>query len=240
MVLQFDRSPRRRWPWLCVALTLASCTAATGPCPEPLDPTMSHFGRTYAEWGADWWRWFQESRYSHHPVLDTTGMDCGENQPSGEVFYLAGTPGGPPLHRSCTIPASRSLLIPILNGTADNGGVAMPVSDMALRDFVQSTVDTVASMTLEVDGCSIPELERFRTGLGTYSYDCPMGDCIYAASGSDFYGHVEPAYADGYVVLLPPLSPGHHTVHVTGTLDLGTPDTRDDFHNDVTYDLTVE
>ena len=84
-------------------------------------------------------------------------------------------------------------------------------------------------------------LERHVTGIEEFAYDCPVGDCVYSLSGSDFSGHVEPAYAAGYAVLLPPPGPGAHELHFSAVVDGGTvEDASDDFVVDVRYHLTIE
>ena len=145
-----------------------------------------------------------------------------------------------PVTRRCTVPADAALFFPVITFSADNGGVPMPASDEQLRASVVNSLDG-ATASASLDGCEIPGIAGFRSGLAEFAYDCPTGDCVYQTFGSDFSGHVEPAYAIGHSLLFAPLPSGTHTVHFEGTYDGGTPDdAADDFTLDTTYELTVE
>ena len=72
------------------------------------------YGNTYGEWSAEWWQWVLSIPQANSPVADTTGADCAQQQ-SGPVFFLAGTGGGDPVTRNCTVPAGKALYFPILN-----------------------------------------------------------------------------------------------------------------------------
>lgn len=227
---------------LAIASVHWSCAPGEAACVEPLDPEKESFGKSRAEWNAEWWRWYYEASYERHPVLDETGEHCQENQPGGDVFFLAGTFGGSEVTRSCTIPAGVHVWVPLVTFASDNGGVADPAPDDENRAAAEETADTVRSedLNLEIDGCAVGDIIQYRTGISTFSYDCPVGDCIYEHWGSSFSGHVEPAYSDGYGVLLPPFSAGEHTIHFRGGTAWGTDEADDDFTVEVTYNLTVE
>ena len=62
---------------------------------------------------ARWWQWVISIGQSENPLLDPTGADCAVGQ-EGPVWFLGGTFGGPAT-RSCTVPAGKALLIPVLN-----------------------------------------------------------------------------------------------------------------------------
>ncbi|MCC7543050.1 MAG: hypothetical protein IT379_42935, partial [Deltaproteobacteria bacterium] len=161
--------------------TCAACGSdSPATCVEPLDPAGTHYGRTAGEWLADWSRWLYETPASQHPVTDTTGEHCAVNQPGGEVFYLAGTYGGPMVTRTCAVPAGPALFVPFLVWFNDNGGVPMPVPDEELPQFVEQQLANGVQLSAELDGCQLSGLERHKTSIEEFSYDCPEGDCIYS------------------------------------------------------------
>jgi hypothetical protein len=77
-------------------------------------------GLSYGEWSARWWQWILSIPAETNPNLDTTGENCGEGQ-SGHVWYLAGSFGGGPYLRTCTVPTGTSLFFPILNAAFGAG-----------------------------------------------------------------------------------------------------------------------
>src|SRR5437016_706240 len=87
-------------------LALASFTVV------PPDQTFA--GKTYGEWSESWWQWAAPVPANSSPITDTTGTRCGVNQ-SGPVWFLAGTTGGPPVSRQCTVPSNLGIFFPIIN-----------------------------------------------------------------------------------------------------------------------------
>src|SRR5262249_55520548 len=84
-----------------------------------LPPNSNPFGITYGEWSAAWWQWLLAIPAPVNPNLDLTGANCGQGQ-SGQVWFLAGNFGGTST-RTCTMPAGRALLVPILNAVFGAG-----------------------------------------------------------------------------------------------------------------------
>ena len=75
----------------------------------------SNIGATYGRWTVEWWRWAFAIPKSKKikSLVDRTGEQAGENQPSKDVWYLAGKLADEdinPHSRSCTIQAGRSIL----------------------------------------------------------------------------------------------------------------------------------
>ena len=100
--------------FLLVPLLLTSQVArATGnPNPGVIPPHARAHGRSYAEWGAQWWRWAYSFPVDQFPPLQSGELDCALGQ-SGSVWFLAGTVGQGPVTRSCTIPTGKALFFPI-------------------------------------------------------------------------------------------------------------------------------
>ena len=224
-------------------LTAVSACSPT-PCIEPLDPAGSHYGRSYGEWGAAWWEWsYSFVGCGNDAVADRTGEICGYGQ-SGDVWFLAGTYiGEDPVERTCTIPAGRAIFFPIINTTADNGGV--PPEEHLTAEEARETAARFYEITrpveVVVDGCSIGGLERYRGGPTEYTYvisSDPQNS--YRCSGIDFEGTVEHAQSAGYWMMLPPLSPGPHELRFRGTVGADTVETEDDQAVDATYHLMIE
>jgi hypothetical protein len=207
----------------------------------PLPSADLPYGANYADWGGRWWQWAYELPATRHPILDATGADCANGQ-SGDVWFLAGTFGGP-VERTCMMPEGKALFFPVMTQAADNGGVpeADWMTDDALRAFAVDAMDRVSAMSVTLDGVvlgnAVGDFADLRSGIGQFTYTVPADDSLYDLWGSDFAGPVDPAYQDGYWVMLPPLSAGVHTLRFGGTIDNAEP--MDDFSLAANYTLVV-
>ena len=245
-----------------LALLLAPTMSANA---QVLSPDTTHFGKTYGEWSAAWWEWALSipvhsppfSQRINHPLVDLTGVQCGEGQ-SGPVWFLGGAffeTGTPALstivRNDCTVPESKALFFPLLNvecteveGPLNGCGATVQQS----RDIVKFVIDLVANLAADVDGVPI-EIginSAFRVGSPdkpTFCVTLPPDDLLsFIGEGPSGFGsgtHFSPGTScstvdDGYYVLLAPLSAGPHTVHFHGEIPTFF------FTLDVTYHLTVK
>lgn len=239
------------------AFALMACSgsnnkSSTCSAVKPLDPTASHYGKTYAEWNAAWWKWYfqlQEpsgaatnSKLCVDPIQDPSGAQCQSGQdPNSPVFFLTGNFGGTSVRDQCAVPKGKAIFFPILNWEADNVGVAPGQVESAAGlkgecDATEKAVD-VSSLKASVDCENIPHLDQYVSGQQSFTYTVPAEPNIYTCNGvTGISGVVQPAYAGGFSVLLPPLPPGKHTIHFSGTRKQSP----QDFTLDVTYHLTIE
>jgi hypothetical protein len=213
--------------WLLVALVVSVPTsvAAQNLNPEVLPAGARPHGATYGKWGARWWQWVVSAPAATNPLLDTTGEDCAVGQ-TGKVWFLAGTAGAGSVVRTCTVPTGTSLFFPVLNAAfiATEPFETEPFVHEQVAGFVD-TID-VSTMAVEVDGQSIEDLGSYRAHSPTFSVTLPAGNIFGVPAGT-----LEPSAADGYWLMLRPLAPGEHTVHIHGVPDGGV--------LDVTYNLVV-
>ena len=210
-----------------------------------LDPTVPHYGHTDDEWGTLWWKWIYELPQTDAnnciiPFMDPTGEQCGYGQ-SGDVFYLAGTNAGSVVRDKCSVPSGSAIFFPILSISADNGGVdpAKQLSDADLQGYVQTALDTVpiSGLSAEFDGQKVADLARFKTKITKFNYTLPAEPNFYDCTGATgVTGLIDPAYAAGFFVMLPPQAAGAHTLHFAGK----SPASRPAVDLDVTYHLTVK
>jgi hypothetical protein len=115
----------------------------------------------------------------------------------------------------------------------------MWLSDEELETSVVAATQKVidaGTLSAKLDGREIGNLKSFRAGPERYTYTVPEGENIYTQFGIDFSGPVEPAFSDGFWLLLPPLSPGRHTLSFGGTV----PADPEAFVVEAQYELTVE
>ena len=90
----------------------------------------------------------------------------------------------------------------------------------------------VSSLQVSVDGREIEDLDQYRAQSPAFQFTLPANNILVATEGT--YTGV----ADGYWILLRPLSRGVHMVQFTGACSSGSP--CDGFAIDVIYNITVE
>jgi hypothetical protein len=207
---------------------------------RPFPRDSSPYGNTYGEWSAQWWQWLLAIPTPKNPNLDTTGEDCAEGQ-TGPVWYLAGSFFGGTFTRSCTVPAGKALLLPLVNALFGAGAfdctptVPDVLCDLnVLRRATAALVDANASadnLKVEIDGVPVRNLDDFRVQSPVMSLTYPPDNVIALIFNAEVPGGTyTPNVSDGYFLLLPPLSRGKHTIRVKST---------GGFASEVTYHLTI-
>ena len=195
-------------------------------------------GNTYGEWAARWVAWSEAGPVGRNAITDDSGQFCSANQPPRDVWFLAGTFGGPPVERSCSIPAGRSIFYPLLEspwidcpGTPDEA-----LTDAQVRDFLVSFNSAPVELASTLNGVSIISLRVlivraqtpvFRNVLPDNNVLDAGGACPTTLGG----GRTGRRIGDGYWVMLPPLPPGNHTLTLRGANPF--------FETAVTYKLHV-
>jgi hypothetical protein len=210
--------------------------ALAGGNPEVIPPNANPLGLTYGEWSARWWQWAFSLPVADNPFFDEGG-DCtnGAQGQSGPVWFLTGvinTSGS--AVRNCTVPAGRMLFFPILNvecATLENNGS----TEADLRTCTESYMSVATSLAAELDGKPIQRLQRFRAASPLFTYGPLPADNVVQFIGFDApEGATSLSAADGFYLMLAPLSVGHHTLRFTGTFEISPP-----FTLNITYHLTV-
>jgi hypothetical protein len=211
-----------------------------------VEPGLAAIGMTYGDWGAAWQQWIQDIPANVNPAFDNTGENCAQGQSSGPVFFLVGaftdevpeTPLISEVERDCTMPANRHIFFPILNVASDTieGDFfgATEAAQRQLAGFFADLID-VGSLKVTVDGQPVADLGEFRAQSPAYHFFLPKKNNMWGLNPVNKDGYF--GVADGYYVMLKPLSQGSHTVQFEGAF---VSDGTVLFGLDVTYNLTVE
>lgn len=228
---------------LVVQCLVAVPASARNKNPGVLPPHAKAFGKTYGEWSAAWWQWALGTPANQHPLTDSA--DCSAGQ-SGKVFFLGGTftavPGSGPnevigrAERDCTIPAGSAIFFPILNGecsTIEGNGR----TEAELADCAAFLADHVEDMVVTIDGVPLKNLDRYRVQSPLFEFGPLPNPNIFGLTP----GATSPAVADGFYILLAPLSVGQRTIHFSGKAVFTAAEDGFDltFILDVTYHITV-
>jgi hypothetical protein len=212
--------------------------SGAGNNPRVIPTQARAFGSSYEELAARWWEWAYGAPSATNPVVDTTGEFCDVGQ-AGKIWLVAGSFGGT-VERTCTVPAGKAVFIALLNWVVFCPFPNETVDD--LRAQVNELIDVPLSEgTIEleatIDGVPIQDLFSYRAD--SVPFKVPAGglveefapDCVETD-----------AVADGYWLLLPPLSAGSHTIHFRsayGAFVHSLFGPIDAFSIDITYELEV-
>ncbi len=217
----------------------------TAPAPKPrilpLDISQPHYGKTYAEWGSEWWIWVYNFDVAgsrcDSPVSDTTGALCAVSQdPSSPVFFLTASWGGKVIRSQCVVPAGKALFFPILDTISGDGDPSRAAENKATIN-ADVAVMTPSSLKLEVDGEEVPTpaLARLRVDATLFSFiEVAPPNFFTCTGGPPEWGPILDSCHGGYYVLLPPLSKGSHKLRFQGSVASIPP-----FSTDITYDPLV-
>ena len=195
---------------------------------------------TYPEWAVREFQWLALLPTTHHPFFDNT--DCSSGQ-IGPVWFIGGRfcALGQPCNvqgvkRTCKIPAGKALFV-MVTGLEDSF-IEEPVgkTEADLRAFCKSIMDLATNIVVTIDGRQVQHPEKYRlcnSGTGCtplqsplFTYTLAPTDNPWAATGT--YLHGDPnqgpvpdgttteGVADGYQVIIEPLSPGWHTIFFSG------------------------
>lgn len=191
------------------------------PNPGVLPVNAHAFGTSYSELALQWWQWLLDIPAEINPAVDETGEHAAEGQ-SGKVWFLAGNFGGESV-RTCQVPAGKAIFFPIISygGWSPTDGA----TEEEVRASANSAMDLVSELECTIDGVALQDLYSYRVESPVGSFG--PNNMTDVPDGSDIL------VADGYWLLLAPLSKGDHVIHFRGGVDAWG------FVVDVTYNLTV-
>jgi hypothetical protein len=206
-----------------------------GPPGSVVRPEVGAYGTTYDELAGAWWNWALAGPTAETPVLDPDGRYCAVRQ-SGKIWFLAGNFGGAfgepnPTFRSCRVPPGKALFFPIFHSLfwyPEDGSSVGEVRPKAV-----DAIEGATSFTVTIDGVPVADPFAYRAGSppGGFQFNIVPGSITETDFGYS-PGPRFPAVADGYWMLVRPLSPGHHTIRIQASASGG-------FELDVNYDLDV-
>jgi hypothetical protein len=170
----------------------------------PMTPVAGH---TQSEWSRIWWQWAGSFEMNESPIADRSGALCGSKQ-NGPVWFLAGTYGTHRTIRTCKVPRGKYLFFPLINS------VVMPPVDRrvncaAVTASAAAMTDHPSRLIVDVDGVRIRNLATYRQATNK---------CFDMGTRAEPKTRVFPSAANGYYVMLKPLSPGKHVLNFGGAL----------------------
>lgn len=216
-----------------------------------LPPGQSFNGQSQAQLAGSWWQWALSFPTATSPLVDPTGANSALGN-QGPVFFLGATTGNATANRTVSVAADQYLFIPVLPFVSweaisayQPGTLANLQQDNRETAGIQpdgTAPGTTLFATLDGQPLALPpgttSLTDFRQFSPALFNAFIPADNPFGLPGPPYSGSIQ-ASADGWWVLLGPLSPGPHTLHFGGqTTGIGAYAGSTIF-TDVTYQIDV-
>jgi hypothetical protein len=189
------------------ALSAAADQPAAGKPVTATNPDEVVYDRSQAEWSQAYLQWVAAFPRGSSPVSDTTGALCSARQ-GGDVWFLASSDGTAPVERRCTVPAGKTLFVPIAS-VLERSGNREPDCE-AMARVAATNLTHVSGLSLAVDGQPLDGLDAYRHA---------SGGCFALGARMAPPQSAKQAVSDGWFVMLPPLPAGTHEIVVQARFD---------------------
>lgn len=182
-------------------------------------PAEEPYGSSYASWCEAWVKFIYSIPCNVHPLAESADNKTEPDQ-VGPVYFLAGTLGGT-IERTVNITEGKGIFFPVLNYVASYPcpyAGSRPAPGQSLKDFLVRNanvmVDQGTLMSVTLDGVRISDLFPFRFTTELFYFQAlPELTCLDPC----VTGELQPGVADGYWIMLRPLSPGQHKLNYKGS-----------------------
>ena len=178
-------------------------------------PDGEPYDLTYDEYAQNFWKWLLSIPASESPMDDTRGDKCtvGQTNTNSSVFNLG--PGEGKMERTCTVPAGKGLLIPVME--VEQSDKEIPGASVEeLTNAAKKDQDSVNSLYLKVDNVeyNYNDLLKYRIQpTEPFRVIFPDNGIFGVMDGGP-----SQVVADGWYIITEPLTPGNHTVHFRSSL----------------------
>ncbi len=189
-----------------------------------IQPYAKIQGKSYGDWGAEWWKWALSVPFSQSPITDVTGEYGSQNQ-KGQVWFLAGTFGAF-AERTITIPANKFIFFPLVNTENDfpcPDPNFKPAPGQTMEEFLTLgaapyinpyVTEPENKLSAKVDGVELKNLLDYR---GISQLTKFTADPSQIAIDSCITGKKQVMVSDGFWIMLAPLKPGKHEIEFSAT-----------------------
>ena len=184
-------------------------------------PDEAPFGISYGNWGAYWWQWAMSIPASIHPgSLDRkiSGANAQLGQ-AGPVYFFSPNYQGTTSESEFLVPADRAIFFPVYTV-----GFFFAPSD-TIEGFLRRAdedanfiVNNVNKIWVEIDHQPVPETSIVRARSRLFSTNLPKGN-VFEPFG--LHQGVYPSSAEGYYIMIKPLSPGTHVIKTAASHNFG-------------------
>jgi hypothetical protein len=233
-----------------VTLALAASTTAVADSHTPqcapasiFPPDAAPYGVSYEDWLARYLQWSLAFPATANPAADNAPVETG--QPRG-VWFLPSVTGNRTVTRSVTVPAHTPLFLAVLSIRVNNTECPTDTefSVDELFEKARDQWDIAIETSVTIDGVAVAELADpqttpyliesgpFSITLANHDNQLAAGDLPCVPDGVT----IAPNVARGVVLMVRPLSVGHHVIQIRG---VAGPPEDPAFVKDVTYQIEV-
>ncbi len=170
--------------------------------------------------------------------------------PNGKVVMLAGSFFGGKISRTVTVPSDTPIFVPMLNDEWSNPDTADPpkfdsvpghYTPSQLAAFAVKQTDTFRGLSARLDGVKIADVAKHREKSLAFKYTQPAKFSITQVFFNESAPGPNAAAADGFYLMLKPLSVGKHVLHFVGSGpdNSASPPLLGAFQADMTYTINV-
>jgi PKD repeat protein len=194
------------WAVLCGAFERSRAEVVVEP------PGAMVAGKTIGEWTAAWWQWAAALAPPGDPFTDTTGAYARVDQ-SGPVFFLAGSPGGSN-SRNIDVPTNTYVLVPLLATEWSQLELGFDKTAAEIRQAAREQANQIDRLHATLDGTPIAlsELLAHREVSPDFQFVAVADNQV----GINAVGSSGIAVADGYFLMIAPMTPGTHVLNYGG------------------------
>jgi hypothetical protein len=195
--------------------------------PGVIPPQASYGGMTYAEWSVEWWKWLIGTPVDENPFSENYECAFGASDKNGKVWFLVSDihSSNTTTVRDCTIPVGRALLFPIYNtecSTVEGDPFFLDLAAAHPEECVEKFFDasfgfrTVRNPSVTIDGVPLQNLDDYLFQSELFDFTLPPEGDNFLEVAADACDNPDgcQAIAEGYWILLPPLSKGEHTIEL--------------------------
>jgi hypothetical protein len=175
------------------------------------------YGLSYGEWTVKWWQWLLSTPRSSNPLIDQSGENAAINQPTENVWFLAGRLGGEDKNfpfRNCNIPVGRSILFPVINCEANPIEYPELKTEEALIEHVVKDENSIVEKICILNNMYI-DVQRVKSDPEIFEVNL-NNDNVFNVNGG-----IAKCTADGYWCFLKPLPEGKYELSFRGSCEKG-------------------
>lgn len=178
-------------------------------------PTAEVLGTSIKGWTENWWTWALQAPATMNPLNDQTGQwaDFDNERP---VFFAAGALSGS-FERTFTVQEGTPILIPVYNFVSLAFNSDPPdYADKAVAEWEAG----VTSLSATIDGDPIENIEAYLVQTDHFTPGAPKPNSLLQTFGIPPGDDLFPSKGSGYWLMIEGLTPGPHTITVSGTSEV--------------------
>ena len=192
-----------------------------------LPPTSRVQGLTYGQWLAKWWEYALIMPAAQNPLSGATGNNCVFQRIGKVGLVVANSTLDVPIE--CEVPAGTKLYVEVLGAECSTLEEAPFYGGNEAELIACAQTFVPQDLEASIDGVEVQNLSQYFALSPLYEFTNPEDNILGVPAGS-----VGESVGSGVYLMLAPLSPGEHTIHLRGTY----PDL--EYTADKTFNFTVK